>query len=223
MRRSWRAITSLSSVVIPAPGDCSPSRNVVSNMAILRVICSSFASRGYVLCLVDPCVWRLVRHVPRAGEDSRHERKLHGRERLRGIADAGGWLSLMGFGRCLRALEPAYRASAQVIRPSTLIREEISWQGRPIAAQLQQAAAPKRGSLVLVADVACMRQIPSPVAGSLAERGGAEPANFESFSAHDDSARTHAPLGLSNGRPAMRRATRRGYTSTSSMPSFGTW
>ena len=41
-RRSWRAMTSFSSVFIEAPGDCSPSRSVVSKMSILRVMPSFF-------------------------------------------------------------------------------------------------------------------------------------------------------------------------------------
>ena len=38
MRMSCRAITSFSSVFMLAPGDCSPSRSVVSKMWILRVM-----------------------------------------------------------------------------------------------------------------------------------------------------------------------------------------
>lgn len=51
MRTSWRAMTSFSSVFMDAPGDCSPSRRVVSKMAILRVMAGSFtlcvARRGH--------------------------------------------------------------------------------------------------------------------------------------------------------------------------------
>ena len=38
IRSNCWAITSFSSVFIDAPGDCSPSRNVVSKMLILRVM-----------------------------------------------------------------------------------------------------------------------------------------------------------------------------------------
>ena len=45
-RRSWRATTSFSSVFMEAPGDCSPSRSVVSKMSILRVMCM----RPFLFC-----------------------------------------------------------------------------------------------------------------------------------------------------------------------------
>src|SRR6202008_2265608 len=44
-RSSWRAIRSFSSLVIDAPGDCSPSRKVVSKMISLSAIVSAPASR----------------------------------------------------------------------------------------------------------------------------------------------------------------------------------
>ncbi len=37
-RSSWRAMRSFSSLVMEAPGDCSPSRKVVSNMMSLSVM-----------------------------------------------------------------------------------------------------------------------------------------------------------------------------------------
>ena len=46
-RSSWRAMRTFSSRVIDAPGDCSPSLNVVSKMINLSVIAYSPTHKKY--------------------------------------------------------------------------------------------------------------------------------------------------------------------------------
>src|SRR5438105_14591353 len=47
-RSSWRAMRSFSSLVIEAPGDCSPSRSVVSKMISLSLMVDSWLDAGRV-------------------------------------------------------------------------------------------------------------------------------------------------------------------------------
>ena len=61
-RSSWRAIRSFSSRVMDAPGDCSPSRKVVSKMISLSVMgsCSRGNSYQAVAGAVSGVFWRPI-------------------------------------------------------------------------------------------------------------------------------------------------------------------
>ncbi len=75
-RSSWRAMRSFSSLVIEAPGDCSPSRKVVSKMNRRSVTAISFAENKTARCVCK-----------RAGQTRRWDevvqRALKGRRRSR--------------------------------------------------------------------------------------------------------------------------------------------
>ena len=58
-RSNWRAIRNFSSLVMEAPGDCSPSRKVVSKMMSLSVMKLFLL----VCCYLNLKVWRLSNYT----------------------------------------------------------------------------------------------------------------------------------------------------------------